>query len=320
MAHRIAVSIINYRTGALTIQCIRSVLDDLTGIDARIVVVDNCSHDGSAEEIEAWIADQPDTAPVQLVRSADNGGFSAGHNQGIAAVRADYYLILNSDTLLRAGFFKSLLAAADAAPTAGLIAPRLTGEDGTVQTSCFRFPSPYSELIRGANSGPVTRALKRHEVALGPHPDPARIEWASFACILLRADMIRDIGPMDEGYFLYFEDAEYSLRAARAGWQIAHEPRAVAVHFRGGSGPVKTLATARKRLPAYYYRSRSRFFCQAHGRAGLLAANLLWVGGRAVAQLRRLAGKSVPPMIEAERRDIWINAITPLAGRAGASD
>ncbi len=315
MPHDFAISIINYRTGALTLQCLRSVLADLDGMDARVVVVDNCSNDGSAEEIEAWIAAQPEDTPVQLVRSATNSGFSGGHNQGFAACDARFYLVLNSDAVLRPGFFRAMLAATRANPDAGFFAPRIEDDDGTPQASCFRFPGPLSELIRGANSGPVTRLLKRHEVSLGPEPDVSQIEWASFACILLRADMIRQIGPMDEGYFLYFEDAEYCLRAHRAGWRIAYVPEARAVHYHGGSGPVKSLARAKKRLPPYYYRSRSRFFYQAHGRAGLLAANLLWLAGRGLAQLRRLTGRSVPLRAEAEARDIWTNIARPLGPR-----
>jgi GT2 family glycosyltransferase len=314
MTHRIAVSIINYRTGELTLACLKSVLDDLEGIDGHIVVVDNASGDGSAERIAAWIEANP-AAPVELVRSPTNSGFSGGHNQGIAAVRADLYLLLNSDAVIRPGFVHTILATSEAHPEAGLLAPRIAWEDGTPQVSAFRFASPPSEFIRGANTGWITRALKRWEVAIGPDPDSADIDWASFACIALRGEMIEAIGPMDEGYFLYIEDAEYCLRARRAGWRIAWVPEAVAVHFRGGSGPVKTLARERKRLPAYYYASRSRFLYQAHGRAGLLLANAAWITGRGLTQARRLFGKDIYPSAEAERRDIWINAWDPLGPR-----
>lgn len=315
MTCRIAISIINFRTGGLTIDCVRSVLADIGDLDAQVVVVDNASGDGSAEQIAAWIAAQPPGTPVRLVCSATNSGFSGGHNQGMAAIAADHYLILNSDALLRPGFLKTILAAADAHPQAGLIAPQIETDDGQVQVSCFRFHSPFSELIRGAGSGPVMRLLARHVVALPPPVDPGRIEWASFACILLCGRMVRRIGPMDEGYFLYFEDVEYCLRARRAGWGIVQEPRAVAVHFRGGSGPVKALEKARRRLPAYFYASRTRFFRQAHGPLGPLLANLAWGAGRGIAQLRRLTGRSVPSTVEAEARDLWTNILAPLAPR-----
>lgn len=311
----ITVSIINYRTGPMTVECVHSVLTDGAGTALRIMVVDNASGDGSAEEIAEWIAAQPAGTPVTLIRSPVNSGFSGGHNQGMAAAPADLYLLLNSDAVLRPGFFRALVAAVMAHPEAGIIAPRIIHDDDLPQTSAFRFASPASELIRGANTGWVTRLLKRWEVALGPDPDRASIAWTSFACIALRGSMVEAIGPMDEGYFLYFEDAEYCLRARRAGWRILWAPEAVAVHYRGGSGPVKSLAKARKRLPPYYYASRSRFLYQAHGRAGLIAANLAWHAGRGLAQFRRLFGKPVHPAVESEAHDIWINASKPLGPR-----
>ncbi|SNX74267.1 hypothetical protein SAMN05878503_1217 [Cereibacter ovatus] len=315
MSCSFVVSIINYRTGALTLQCIRSVLEAAAGHEVHVVVVDNASGDGSAETIADWIAAQPAPLPVTLVKSPRNTGFSGGHNIGMRTRTADAYLILNSDALLRPGFFDRIAAALAAHPEAGLFAPRIEHEDGTIQTSCFRFPSPLGELVGSARKGPVTWLFKRHEVALGPHPDPAAIEWASFACILLRGRMVDELGPMDEGYFLYYEDTEYCLRARRAGWGIVHVPDARAVHFRGGSGPVKALVSARKRLPGYYYASRTRFFYQAHGWGGVILANLMWYLGRGVAHGARLLGKPGSPLPERQGRDIWINALRPLGPR-----
>lgn len=309
----LVVSVINYRTGDLTLSCVQSVLDDLGGLSAQVVVVDNNSGDGSADRIERWVEKQTPPVPVSLLRSPTNSGFSGGHNQSLAAFRADYYLILNSDTVVRSGFFRTILAAAEANPAAGLFAPRIDHDDGVQQISCFRFPSPASELIRGAGSGPLTRLLSRYDVPLTMPPAPDQIGWASFACILLRGQMIAEIGPMDEGYFLYFEDVEYCWRARKAGWGICHVPDAKVVHLRGGSGPVKRLQRENERLPAYYYASRARFFRQAYGWGGLVAANALWVLGRGIAQTRRVLGKSVPSANRGEMRDLWINTGSPLA-------
>ena len=87
------------------------------------------------------------------------------------------------------------------------------------------------------------------------------------------------------------------------------------MHLRGGSAPVKGLAAEGKRLPAYYYASRTRFFRQAYGRAGPLRANLLWHLGRLIARVRPLLGGSVPPANTDEERDIWINFLDPLGLR-----
>jgi GT2 family glycosyltransferase len=286
------------------------------GLRGHVVVVDNASRDGSADIIAAWLAAHPE-APVTLVRSAHNSGFSGGHNQGIAARRAEFYLVLNSDAVLTEGFCAALLAAARAQPEAGLFAPRIDYDDGSQQISCFRIPTPASELIRGAATGPVTRALRRYNMWLDMPPAPSDIGWASFAGILLRARMIEEIGPMDEGYFLYFEDTEYCLRACRAGWKIAYVPQARFVHFRGGSAPVKALARQRARLPRYYYASRTRLFYQAHGYPGLVAANLALYAGWLISGLRRLAGRREHQPVAQEWRDIWTNLLTPLGDSHG---
>lgn len=311
------VSIINYRTGQLTIDCVKSVLADFASdpaapINGHIVVVDNASGDGSDTQIADWIAEQPTGTPVELVRSATNSGFSGGHNQGIKAARARYYLVLNSDAVLHPGFCAAILNAAEANPRAGLIAPRIEYDDGTQQISCFRLPSPGSELIRGAATGAITQLLSRYDVPLTMPPAPDQIGWASFACILLRAEMIDAVGLMDEGYFLYFEDTEYCMRAGKAGWSILYAPEPRAIHYRGGSAPVKALAKARKRVPAYYYASRTRLFTQGYGWPGYCAANLMWYLGRSVAFARRLIGKPVAPPVEREALDLWVNALSPL--------
>lgn len=309
---KLVISIINYSTADLTCAALQSVLDDLGDRDASVIVVDNASPDGSADEIEAWIR-QADDPRLRLIRSATNTGFSGGHNQSFTAEgNASHYIVLNSDATIRCGFFDAILAAAEARPDVGLTAPRLEDPDGTPQRSCFRFHGIASELLRGAATGPLTKLLSRYAVALTVDPEPEEIEWVSFACVLLRGDMVRDIGPMDEGYFLYFEDAEYALRARRAGWGIQYVPAARVVHFRGGSGPVKKLTEAKKRLPSYYWRSRTRFLRQAYGRAGPLLGNLAWILGRLLAQTRRLAGRRPYSVIENEWYDMWTGFSTPL--------
>lgn len=315
MKLEIVVSIINFRTGDLTLQCVSSVLQDMVGINGLVVVVDNLSRDGSAEQIEDWIANQPIDTPVRLVRSSTNSGFSGGHNQGIAAAEADYYLVLNSDAVLQPGFLRSILDAARQTPDYGIIAPLIEYEDGSIQDSCFRFLGPLGELVRSARSGVITRAFRNFDVSLGPDPDQEEIRWASFACILLKGEMVSALGPMDEGYFLYFEDAEYCLRAYKGGWRIRQDRAARVLHFRGGSGPVKALYEQRARMPRYYYSSRTRFLYQAHGLAGLITANLLWYLGRAIKQSYRLVGRPVGRMTECEWLDIWTNVTRPLGPR-----
>src|SRR5690242_1270986 len=147
---KLAVIIVNYRSANLVVQCLESLLKQIAGINARVVVVDNCSQDNSITILKDWIVGHDDGNLVQLVESKVNGGFSAGNNIGIRAVNADYYLLLNSDTIVRPDAISILLETADSNPEAGLVSPRLEWPDGTPQESCFRYLSPMSELIGSA--------------------------------------------------------------------------------------------------------------------------------------------------------------------------
>jgi GT2 family glycosyltransferase len=316
----VLVSIINYKTAGLTIGCANSVLADLGPVDGLVVIVDNFSNDGSVQELQTWAAAHPQKARIRIIASPTNTGFSGGHNQAIAAAQSAFVLVLNSDAEVRPGFFAAIMAATARDEKAGLFAPGLEHDDGNLHTSCFRFHTPLSEFERGAANRHVTKMLGNHTVPLAIPPDPGEIQWASFACILLRSRMIRELGQMDEGYFLYFEDVEYCWRARQAGWRIAYVPEARAVHFRGGSGPVKDLQKAKKRLPPYYYASRTRLLYQQYGWMGLVASNLLWHLGRGVANARLLIGRAVPPSNEAQYRDIWTNVLSPLGDRRATKD
>lgn len=312
MPSHLVISVINYRTPSLTIACVQSVLAAAGDMALSVVIIDNASGDGSVVALRHWIDEQDPPVPVELMTSAVNLGFAGGHNAVMRAYPAPFYLLLNSDTLMRPGALTRLLKTAETHPDAGILAPALEDDDGARQTSCFRSHSPVSELIRGAATGPVTQLLKRHEVPLGPEPSPDDIEWVSFACVLIRHAAFAHTGGLDSEFFLYYEDAEFCHRVRAAGWQIIYVPDARIVHFRGGSGPVKALSRATKRLPRYYYQSRTRYFLRLYGPAGLLMANVCWMAGRVIAAARGLAGKPVPRAHAREWGDIWIGFLHPL--------
>jgi GT2 family glycosyltransferase len=312
----LCVVVINYRTPDLVADCLQSLVPELDATSDAVVVVDNHSDDGSVAEIEDWLVANDAKKLVRLIRAQRNLGFSGGNNLGMSACDADYYLLLNSDTIVRPGAIATLLRTAESFPGAGLISPRLEWPDGDGQQSCFRFPTPVSEFIDAARTGPITRALARFNVPMPLADTVVRPSWTSFACVLLRADMLRTTGPMDEGFFLYFEDVEFCWRARRAGWDVLHNPAARVVHLRGGSAPVKKLAAQRKALPRYYYESRARYFFIAHGRAGLTLSNCLWWLGRCVSKFREVLERRPSALPQRQASDIWTNWRHPQIPRS----
>jgi GT2 family glycosyltransferase len=171
--------------------------------------------------------------------------------------------------------------------------------------SGFRFPTPWSEIISGSATGPLRHLLDRWDVPLPIEDEPSSPDWISFAAVLIRNEVLCEVGLLDEGFFMYFEDADYCRRARRAGWEVWQEPTARIVHLRGRTSPVKLLAVARKRRPRYYYAARSRYFRNAWGSAGLLVANLGFTVGWAVARLRETVGNKQPHTVERQLADTW---------------
>ena len=307
---QLCVVILNYRTPALVIECLQSLVGQVDGQRRRVVVVDNCSADGSSDQIAQAIEAHQWDPWVELLRSPVNGGFAAGNNLGIRHLPAEHYLLLNSDTVVRPQALDRLMGAATAHPRAGLVSPRLEWPDGQPQISCFRPHSPWSEIIDAAATGPVTRWLRRHDVPLPVSDQPVDdVPWTSFACVLVRQQVFEQVGLLDDGFFMYYEDVDFCRRARQRGWRIHHSPDARVVHLRGGSGDVKASQQQKRRPPRYFYASRSRYFRRAYGPLGPLWANLGWLCGRAVSKLRELAGRRPVQACQNQWRDIWIDAL-----------
>ena len=312
---KVSIVIVNFQTPQLTVDC----LDALDKENSKVVqvntlIVDNNSGDDSVKVLDAWINSSSYSDQHQLVAHTSNNGFSSGNNIGIKASTSEYVLLLNSDTIVRPGAIDLLVKTLRDNPEMGMASPRLEWPDGSPQESCFRFHRPINELIRSAATGPITMLLKHYEVPLRVSGKLLYPEWTSFACVLIRRQVFEDIGLLDEEFFMYFEDVDFCKRAREAGWNIIHNPEAHVVHLRGGSSPVKSQAAKKKRLPRYFYESRSRYYHKHFGRFGLFRANIYWHLGWLVAMGRNLFNRNYQPNIcEKQWRDIWTNFCNPAA-------
>jgi GT2 family glycosyltransferase len=309
---KLAVILLNYRTPNLVVQCLESLVEQIDPNLLRVVIVDNHSEDGSAESLRAAIEERHWQDRVHLLESGENGGFSAGNNYGIRRIDSELYLLLNSDTILRKGSLAELVKAASQHPEVSVFSPRLEWPDETPQESTFTFHRPPSELIHSAGTGIVSKLLSRFIVAQPVADLPTKCEWTSFACVLIRKSLFEEIGLLDEGYFMYFEDVDFCRRAVNTGATILHWPSARVVHLRGGSSSVKSSIATRKRPPRYFYASRTRYFKKFYGRLGLTLANLLWYLGRVVSWPREFLRNKTPHLCQREARDIWIAFLEPI--------
>ncbi len=309
----LAIVIVNYRTSGLTLDCLTSLEAEIEPA-MRVIVVDNASGDGSAERIEQSI-DERGWAWVTLLRSRHNGGFAAGNNLGIRSVRAEAYVLLNSDTIVQRGAFAGLRQAMLERPDAGIIGPGLLDAQGDFDQSFFREPAPPSELIRSSNTGIIGRWLSRFDPILPRSDGPIEVDWLGFACVLVRRAVIDEVGLLDEDYFMYFEDIDFCRRVRAAGWKVLYWPGPKIVHLQGGSSKMSSEDALLARAPRYYYEARARYFAKFYGRRGLWLANAFWYLGRCVSLPRELVGHGSMVRREHEALDLWTNALQPLRKR-----
>ncbi len=284
-APRILVILLNYRTAPMTLRAAEAALGAMPNENAELVIVDNASGDGSAEMIAQAIIENgwDKAARVRLIASEVNGGFGAGNNIGFGAGMSDgsepdFYYVLNSDAFPDPDCLSRLVAFLQATPKAGMVGAHVRGEDGEPHRAAFRFPTIAGEFEGAARTGPISRLLHKSIVAHELPQETAQVDWVVGCSVLIRAEVLRDIGTFDETFFLYFEETDLCRRAKNAGWETWYLPAARVLHIGSVSTGMKTWA----RTPGFWLDSRRHYFIKNHGRAYAAAAWLARLAGGAI--------------------------------------
>jgi GT2 family glycosyltransferase len=290
--------IVNYRTAALTLRSLDALLGALVDLpDARVLIVDNDSQDGSYETLCKAVRERGVEDRVEVVASPMNGGFGYGCNIGIArnAAReqpAKYIYILNSDAFPEPQAVRALVEFMESHPQAGFAASCVIDRGGNLRHPARRFPSIWSELDKGLRLGIVSRLLSRWEMEmqLPPSDEPIKADWVGGVSMLLRKRTLDEIGVFDDGYFLYFEEVDLMFRGAQRGWESWLVPESRVGHVGSASTGLGEVGRPR---PSYWFRARTRFLRKAYGPAYLLLTNLVWVSAFATWRVRRaIQGKA----------------------------
>jgi GT2 family glycosyltransferase/glycosyltransferase involved in cell wall biosynthesis len=252
--------IISYNTREMTLRCLRTLEEELVGIEAEVIVVDNASKDGSVEAIRA------EFPAICVIASPTNDGFGAANNQAMRKARGQHFLLLNSDAFPRPGAIGKLIEYLDAHPEAGAVGPRLLNEDGSLQRSCYRFPTP---LQCWAENLWISSLFPQHpwfgDYRRWAHDSERDVEWIVGACLLVRRKVVDQVGGFDERFFMYAEETDWQRRMRDAGWRIAFTPAAEVVHLGGASG-----AAEKARVNRNFFDSLDRYERKHHGLAGLV--------------------------------------------------
>ena len=255
----LSIVIVNWNVKELLAACLASVYASLegTGLVYEVLVVDNASCDGSAEMVRERFPQ------VHLLANADNRGFAAANNQALAETSGRCVVLLNPDTILRGDALGTLLRFMDSTPSAGMAGPRLVYPDGRFQHSAFRFPSlaqAFFDFFPLHHRLLESRLNGRYPRSLYASGHPFAIDHPLGACMMVRRQVVEQVGDMDEQFFIYCEEVDWAMRIKRAGWDVYCVPVAEVVHYVGQS-----TRQFRDEMFVALWRSRFRLFAKHYG-------------------------------------------------------
>lgn len=281
--------VVNYKTPDMTLDSVESLLREIpNGCSSRVQVVDNDSQDGSFEQLRDAVRERGWKDRVEVIASGWNGGFAWGVNCGVRdALESDdppeYVYLLNSDAFPDEGAVERLVDYLDTHPDVGIAGSYIHGVDGDPHTTAFRFPSVWSEFESAIGIGVISRLLADRLVAPPLPLENTRVDWLAGASMLIRREVFVEVGGFDDGYFLYYEETDFCLRAARLGWPTAYVRESSVTHIGSVSTGYQDIS---RPTPTYWYASRARYFAKNHGRGTLWLANTVYVLGGLVRRLR----------------------------------
>jgi N-acetylglucosaminyl-diphospho-decaprenol L-rhamnosyltransferase len=262
----VTVIIVNWNTADLARRCIESVAAT-TSVPWEIVVVDNASSDDSVTVIRTsfpW---------VRLVQNSSNLGFARANNQVLRAAGAEFVLLLNPDTVVHNHAIDGMVGFLRERPRAAAVGCMLLNEDGSLQPSCRSFPSPLKHLAEVLRLPRLCRhvpILSRQYVLAWKHDEVRAVDWVSGAALMMRQEAIRDVGVLDEDYFMYGEELDWCFRARRRGWLIYYMPDARVTHLGG-----RSTALAAPAMFIHSYRSTLRFYRKFYSPAAVASLRLV---------------------------------------------
>lgn len=245
--------VVSHGAEELLRRCLRSLERHPPSGESRVTVVDSGSPDGAPAMVER------EFPAVRLLRRG-NIGFAAANNLALRASEADAVLLLNPDTEVYAGALDAALARLRSAPDIGMVGVKLVTESGELDHACKRsFPTPLGALAHFTGLGrksTAPAALSQYRATELGDDEPGEVDAVNGAFMLCRSAAVREVGLLDEGYWLYMEDLDWCRRFWKAGWRVFYEPAGVALHVKGGSSGSRRAP----RQEIAFHRGMGRFY------------------------------------------------------------
>jgi GT2 family glycosyltransferase len=217
--------IVSFNTREVLGRCLATLTNAAAAaaLSVEIIVVDNASTDGSAEMVAAHYPS------ARLIRNSYNRGFAAANNQGLVHAAAPISLLLNSDAFISAATLRAGLNLLRTAPEVGLIGVRIDNPDGTLQAAYGTFPTLWADICYSLGADRLAHGRQLAATRTGP------VDWVHGACMFARAAALREVGPLDERFFMYSEEVDWCWSFWAAGWEVWYLGEVAVSHLGGAS-------------------------------------------------------------------------------------
>ncbi|MHC4083588.1 MAG: glycosyltransferase family 2 protein [Planctomycetota bacterium] len=228
----VSIIIVSWNTRDILYGCLKSIIEQEKEIDYEVIVIDNSSKDGSAKMVKK------NFPSVILIENSKNHGFAAANNKGIAITKGRYVLLLNSDTIILNDAISKTVSFADNNPDAAVVGCKVLNEDGSLQPTCFMFPSVLNMLLSSTymyKLFPKSRFFGREEIGWWDRDTVREVNVVTGCFMLVRREAIDTVGVMDERFFMYGEETDWCYRFKQAGWKMIFTPDAEIIHLGGRS-------------------------------------------------------------------------------------
>jgi GT2 family glycosyltransferase len=261
---QLSVIIVNYNVKHFLEQCLYSVREAITGLEAEVIVIDNHSTDNSLAYL------QPKFPGVRFIANTENSGFGKACNQGLALSGGKFILFLNPDTIVPEDCFRKCISFFDTHPDAGAIGIKmLDGSGKFLKESKRAFPSPFTSLYKLfglSKMFPHSRVFSKYHLGHLDEHKNNEVDVLAGAFMMVRKDVLDKVGSFDEIFFMYGEDVDLSYRIQKAGYKNYYFAESQIIHFKGESTRKGTMNYVRM-----FYNAMSIFVRKHYGgsRAGL---------------------------------------------------
>lgn len=259
--HTVDVSIVllNYKTKELTLTAIKTVFESrIAPFTSEVILCDNGSDDGIGEAVRSQFPE------VIFIQNGGNIGFAAGNNPGIRRARGRYVLLLNTDTEVYPDTLAGMLTFMDANPDVGAATCKLLLMDGSIDPACHRgFPTPwrsFAYMSKLAKLFPKSKFFAGYHMTYLDFSTVHDVDMISGAFFLVRREVIKKVGMLDEDYLMYGEDMDWCMRIKEAGCRIVYNPNFTILHKKKQSGRAHADRARRVRTKLLFYRYNHLFF------------------------------------------------------------